>query len=124
MKLDNLDRNFSTYIRLRDRLPNTDVIKCISCGKIVDWKNSDCGHFVNRKHLSTRFNELNSNAQCLSCNRYDEGNLPEYALGLEKKYGKGTVEKLVVEKYRTVKFSQREIDDLNKFYLTKIKELK
>jgi len=124
MNLDNLDRNFSTYIRLRDRLKGSELIKCISCGKIVDWKESDCGHFVNRKHMSTRFLEKNCNAQCRSCNRFDEGNLPEYALGLEKKYGVGTVEQLCIIKHYSVKYSQREIDELNKYYLKLIKEIK
>lgn len=37
---DKLDRIFSEYIRLRDA-DNNGYIRCISCGKIVFWKDTD-----------------------------------------------------------------------------------
>jgi hypothetical protein len=80
---DKLDRIFSQYIRLRDADQN-GYIRCISCGKIVLWKEADNGHFINRKHMSLRFSETNCNAQCRSCNRFDEGNMTGYNLGMIK----------------------------------------
>lgn len=121
MKLDTLDKWFSRYIRLRDS--QNGVIKCCSCGKIVPILQSDCGHFVNRKHLSLRFNEINTNAQCRSCNRFDEGNLPEYALFLQNKYGKNIIEKLIVAKHQTVKYSTKDVQEMTNFYKGKVKEL-
>ena len=54
-----LDRIFSEYIRLRDANPQGYTV-CISCGKIVPWKESDCGHFINRSHMATRFKDRKS----------------------------------------------------------------
>lgn len=66
MKVDALDRAFSKFIRLRDSDDN-GLCRCISCGKLHMWDDIDCGHFVNRRHMGTRFDEKNCNAQCRSC---------------------------------------------------------
>ena len=60
-----LDKVFSEYIRKRDT--HNGVFKCISCGRILPYEQADCGHYINRKHMSTRFDEMNCNAQCRSC---------------------------------------------------------
>jgi hypothetical protein len=123
MKTDSLDKIFSQYIRLRDRITGTQYVKCISCGKVVDWKESDCGHYVNRKHKSTRWDEKNCNAQCQSCNRFDEGCMSGYTLGLIKKYGSDTIEMLHYKKHQVSKLSQFEVDQLLKYYKEKVKEM-
>ena len=119
MNLTALDKAFSVFIRMRDS--HNGVIRCISCGKIVPWKEADCGHFINRKHMSTRFDEQNCNAQCRSCNRFDEGNMEGYRKGLIVKYGPDTPERLYIKKYNTCKLSQTEINLLTKHYKQKIK---
>ncbi len=124
MTLDNLDKTFSEYVRLRDRISGTQYIKCISSGKIVHWKEADAGHFINRKHLSTRWDEQNVNAQSRADNRYDEGNMAGYSLGLKQKYGPQIIEKLLWKKQQTVKFTQSEITLLCKHYRKLVNELK
>ena len=80
-----LDTVFSRFIRLRDARKD-GTFQCISCGRILPLDQADCGHYINRQHMSTRFSEKNCNAQCRSCNRFDEGNMQGYdvlcALGL------------------------------------------
>ena len=110
-----LDRIFSEYIRLRDASPQ-GFTRCISCGKVVPWKEADCGHFVNRSHMSTRFYEKNCNAQCRKCNRFDEGNSIGYMRGLVAKYGEGIIEKLEVLKNQTTKYSEFEYKVLIDYY--------
>lgn len=124
MTTETLDRIFSEYIRLRDRIPGTQKCKCISCGKVQDWKEMDCGHFINRKHKSTRWAEKNCHAQCRACNRFDEGCMSGYSLGLIRKYGKDIIELLHYQKQQTVKYSQFEIDALCKHYRKLANELK
>lgn len=92
-----LDDVFSIYIRLRDSDVN-GYCRCISCGKIQLWKDVDCGHFVNRSHMGTRYSERNCNAQCRSCNRFDEGNNIGYSRGLIRKYGVKVLADLEVKK--------------------------
>lgn len=123
MKKETLDKIFSEYIRIRDS-DDKGLIRCISCGKIVPWKESDCGHYINRKHNSTRYDEKNCNAQCRSCNRFDEGNIQGYRSGLISKYGQWVVNVLELKKYNYCKMGQFEIDILGKEYKQKLKYLK
>jgi hypothetical protein len=122
MKLDKLDRIFSEYIRLRDS--KNGLISCISCGKIVEWKQSDCGHYINRKHMSTRYDEINCNAQCRSCNRFSEGFIQGYRKGLIKKYNVETVDLLEIKMYNTCKLNQFEVNLLIDIYKKKLIEIK
>lgn len=117
-----LDRIFSEYIRLRDA-DNNGMVRCISCRNIEHWKNVDCGHFVNRSHTSTRFNEKNCNAQCRRCNRFDEGNNIGYMKGLIKKYGASVLEELEVLKYQESQLSEFEYKVLIEHYTKEVKRL-
>ncbi len=123
MKVTKLDRVFSEYIRLRDADEN-GMVKCISCGKVQHWKDVDCGHFVNRKHMSVRFSEVNTAAQCRACNRFDEGNIWNFAKGLEKRYGDGIIDRIMLYKNQTVKYGQFEINNMVLYYSDKVKYLK
>lgn len=118
-----LDRIFSEFIRLRDS-DEYGYITCISCSKKVKMIESDCGHYINRKHNSTRYDEKNCNAQCRSCNRFDEGNIQGYRRGLIKKYGEQEVILLEAKKFNTCKLGQFEINILGKEYKLKLKQLK
>lgn len=117
-----LDRIFSEYIRRRDSDEN-GFGRCISCGKIVHWKDADCGHYVNRKHLATRYDEQNCNLQCRSCNRFDEGNIQGYRRGLVAKIGIDAVDMLEIKKHNTCKISDSVYKILIAMYQKKIKEL-
>ena len=120
--IQRLDKVFSIFIRLRDSNEN-GYIRCISCGKIVHWKKSDCGHFINRKHLSTRWHEKNCNAQCRACNRFDEGNFPGYLVGINKKYGTKILDELTLLKYQVSKLTDLEGKLLIDYYKKRVKEL-
>ena len=123
MSKNTLDRIFSEYIRRRDSDAN-GYIKCISCVKIINWRDSDCGHYINRKHNSTRYDELNCNAQCRSCNRFDEGNIQGYRRGLIIKYGLEKVEMLEIKKFNKMKLGEFEINVLTKEYKKKLNTIK
>lgn len=51
---DTLDKVFSEYIRLRDVREDGTFI-CISCNNGFPYEVSDCGHYISREHMSTRF---------------------------------------------------------------------
>ena len=65
--IEKLDKVFSLFIRYRDAMPN-GYFQCISCGQIKRFEQADCGHYINRQHMNTRFDEMNCNAQCRHCN--------------------------------------------------------
>ena len=111
-RVKELDRVFSIYIRRKEN----NV--CFTCGST---KNSQCGHYVSRKYLSLRWDELNCHCQCSSCNIFKNGNMDEYARKLELKYGFGILQKLAEIKAKTVKYTVDELDILIKHYTEKIK---
>jgi 5-methylcytosine-specific restriction endonuclease McrA len=119
-KITKLDNVFSEFIRKRDCAPYG---RCISCGKVITYDTADCGHYINRKHMATRYDENNCNAQCRSCNRFDEGNLQGYRRGLINKYGEKITDNLEIKKHNISKLSEAELDILIAYYKTKIKEL-
>ena len=120
---DKLDRIFSEFIRLRDSDSN-GYCRCISCGAVHHWKDVDCGHYVNRSHMATRYDERNCNAQCRKCNRFDEGNNIGYTKGLIAKYGDKVIDELYVKKYSISKMSKAEFEILIDHYKTEVKKLK
>ena len=118
-----LDRAFSEFIRLRDSDKN-GYGRCISCGKIVFWKESDAGHYVNRQHMGTRFSERNVNLQCRSCNRFDEGNNIGYTRGLISKYGMKVITDLEVKKHTVSKMTAFDYEVLIEHYKKEVSKLK
>ena len=63
-----LDSEFSLYIRLRDsRNFGYKYFRCISCGQIKPYEQMDCGHFIGRTHMATRFDEANCWGECRNC---------------------------------------------------------
>lgn len=117
-----LDTVFSKYIRLRDMMPGK-VFRCISCGQIKPIEQADCGHYINRQHMATRFSEMNCNAQCRSCNRFDEGNMQGYRRGLVQKYGEQRVLLLESQKYEIRKYTDFEYEVLIKHYQAEVKKM-
>ena len=117
-----LDKVFSEFIRLRDTPGGFG--RCISCQKIITYSNCDCGHYINRKHMTTRYDEKNCNAQCRSCNRFDEGNIQGYRKGLIAKIGEKETELLEVKKHGVSTMGKFELKILIIEYKSKVKELK
>lgn len=117
------DKYFSRYIRLRDMIPGTTLFRCISCGKIYTISKADCGHYINRSHMATRYSEINCNAQCRFCNRFDEGNMSGYRIGLMKKHGKRAVMLLESMKNQTNKISEFEYEAMIQHYKERISQI-
>ena len=118
-----LDTIFSVYIRLRDTQANGTFL-CISCGRMLPYSQADCGHYINRKHMSTRFSEINCNAQCRSCNRFDEGNIQGYRRGLITKYGAAAAVLLEASKNQINKITDYEYQAMIAHYKKEVKRLK
>jgi hypothetical protein len=88
------DRYFSEYIRLRDSNENCTAT-CITCGKEGQISEMDAGHFIDRSHKATRYDEQNVNAQCRACNRFQSGRQYEHGIAIDLKYGAGTANELL-----------------------------
>lgn len=110
-----LDRVFALYIRLRDAMPS-GYFKCISCGQIKPFEQSDCGHYHSRTHMGTRFDEQNCNAECRACNRFSADHLISYRENLIRKIGQGRFDYLAVKAKSTKKWSDFELKLMIKHY--------
>lgn len=121
--MKNADEAFSVFIRTRDSQSYEGrAFRCISCGRVLSIDQADCGHYVNRSHMSLRFSELNCNAQCRHCNRFQEGNIQDYRKGLIAKIGEQKVELLEAQKNILNKISNFELEVLTKHYKSETKK--
>lgn len=118
--VEQLDKVFSKFIRLRDAGENGYTV-CISCGKKLPFELMQCGHFFPRWHMNTRWDEDNCHSQCVFCNCHNHGNLEAYKENLIKKIGQSAYARLEIAHNEIRKWSNNELKDLIKYYKKEIK---
>ena len=117
-------KHFSMYIRLRDRMPGTEMCRCATCRMVHHWKEMDAGHFVQRDRYATKYNEKNVHAQCPRCNRFRNGEQYAMSLHIDAKYGKGTAQLLLeLSKAKCPKLSSYDIKAMSALYRAEVKKL-
>lgn len=89
-----LDKAFSELVR-RKYASDYGVSACITCKCAMVWNWFDCGHFVDRDHLPTRWDLDNCRPQCPECNRFKTGRRYEFGTALNLELGPGTAERLI-----------------------------
>ncbi|VEE10697.1 Bacteriophage Lambda NinG protein [Chryseobacterium gleum] len=120
--LQDLQKDFNTFIRLRDRDK-----PCISCGTTRTDIKYDAGHFWTTGGFpNVRFDEDNVHKQCSNnCNLKKSGNINEYRPRL--------IEKIGIERFEALEFKARngvlklsipEIKEKIEYYRLKIREMK
>ena len=110
-----LDKIFSLYIRKR-YMSDNGYIDCFTCHRQYHFTEVDCGHYISRSRLSTRFDEQNNHPQCRKCNRFLDGNMDEYAISLKKRYGEDILDILNKRKWETKIYTIPELEELIKKY--------
>jgi hypothetical protein len=113
-----LDTVFSQYIRLSNA-DNNGYCICVTCNKTFHWKAIQAGHFMSRKHYSTRWDERNVKPQCVACNVYRAGEQYKYSIFL----GKELSNVLYLQSKEIVKFTNYELEDMINDYSDKLKKL-
>lgn len=120
---DKLWKVFSEFIRRRDSDEN-GIGKCVTCGYREEWKYMDAGHFISRKHKSTKFDEMNNNIQCKGCNGPGgAGRQYEHGKYIDLKYGEGTADNILQKSRMICKRDRYDLEVLIDHYKTKLKEL-
>lgn len=104
-----LDAIFSLYIRAK--YPK----RCYTCGKQA--KVLQCGHFVPRIYLPTRWDENNCRPQCVGCNIWGRGQLLDFEERLITELGAEAVSRLKSKRNELWKLKPE-------WYETKIAEYK
>ena len=116
-----LDQVFSLYIRLR--YAKNEIAECYTCGKKDHYKKLQCGHFMSRKHYATRWDELNCQVQCYSCNVMRYGEQYKFGLKLAKEIDKNLPEKLLAKTRNTVKYSDIDLLEMINLYKERVQNL-
>lgn len=118
-----LDKWFSLYIRLRDAT-DEGMVQCFTSGRVYHYKNIHAGHFMSRRCLSTRFCEINVQAQSAADNLFGQGEQYKFGLNLDAKYGEGTAEELQFKARQTIKLSRIDYEEKISYYKLAVKKLK
>lgn len=119
--VENLDKIFSVYIR--NRYAKNGMAECVTCGTIKEVKLLQCGHFMSRKHYSTRWNETNCQVQCYTCNVMQYGQQYRFGLYLNSTYGADTAEELHILSKQTVKLSDADLEVMIEYYKNLVNNL-
>jgi len=90
-----LDAIFSIYIRTI--FPKV----CYTCNKPSD--RLQCGHFISRQYLVTRWSVDNCRPQCWGCNGYGKGQTLIFEENLKREYGNDFVEAMKASRHQTMK---------------------
>lgn len=123
MDFKKLDKVFSEYIRRRDA-DEYGRVKCCTCDTVSHWAEMDCGHWLMRSKMGTRFDERNCHAQCRICNRHLDGEWVKHHDYIKARYdGEETISELGIESLGLRKWMQYEIDEMVKEYKLKLKSL-
>lgn len=114
---------YSEFIRLRDSDEN-GYGKCFTCNRTIFYRDGDCGHGIGRQHKATKYDERNNALQCKRCNGFEGGQQAIYKEEVEKRYGAGTWDKLVIKSRQICKRGKVEIDTMTEFYKNEVKKLR
>ena len=119
------DEATSVYIRMKYADPN-GYVKCVTCGKVMHWKESHCAHYVERAAKATRWLEENLHPACPSCNVFrKEFHKREYTLFIIDFYGREKIDELKLLSKQALSSNQvRQLaDEAIQYYLTGAKDL-
>ena len=114
---------FSQFIRLRDS-DHEGMCKCFTCHRITHWTRMDAGHGVPRQHKATKFNESNNHAQCKHCNGFEGGKREVYKEKMDKRYGAGTWDRMLIASKDTAKYGVTELQAMTAYYRNEVSRLK
>ena len=90
--------------------------KCIACGR--DHSNWDAGHYRRRELMPTRFHPQNVNKEGVGCNRGTHNNkfgmkdMDFYRENLDRKWGKGTADRLYKLSQKIEPWTTEELEQL------------
>lgn len=119
---EKLDAVFSKWVRLR-AADYRGYVHCYTCSWIGNWRLAQCGHFVPRGNLATRFEPDNCRPQCSDCNEYHNGRFDIFEEELRDELGDHRVDELLATQGITFLRPEEWENDLFIHYSTIVKQL-
>lgn len=83
--MNDLDYVFSRIVRITAADEHGNCA-CYTCGAVKHWSLQQCGHFISRKEMATRWDFRNVRVQDKYCNENLGGNLEVFRQRLEEEY--------------------------------------
>ena len=117
-----LDKWFSLYIRLKD-CNEYGMVQCYTSGRVYHYKQIHAGHFISRRHLSTRWLEQNVKPQSAADNLFGQGEQYKFGLHLDSEYGLGTAEELQIISKQPFKMMPHEYKEKISYYKLIVEKL-
>lgn len=121
-KVEELDKEFSIYIR-KFYADHEGMVRCYTCPAILHWTQMQCGHFLRRSHMMTRWDEDNCKAQCYDCNCNRNGMPDVFEEELRCDIGDEDVDELIKKSKEIADVSDDWIQKMIYYYRAKNKEL-
>ena len=118
-----LDKWFSLYIRLKSCDSNGMVI-CYTSKRKYHYKNIHAGHFISRRHLSTRWLEQNVKPQSAADNLFGQGEQYKFGMYLDSEYGVGTAEELQLKARQPFKMMRIDYVEKISYYKNLVNKIK
>ena len=90
------ERALALFQKLRriEEANEDGYVYCISCGKLMHWKEAQGGHYIPRANRATELGHDNVWPQCQQCNGYLKGNPINYRYRLVRKIGEDRVKRI------------------------------
>lgn len=116
-------QEFSKWIRLRDCVKTTGDTEsgvCITCGKLIPFKQSQAGHFIAGRTNAVLFDEDIVHLQCYSCNVCNHGEQLEYYYAMQRLgYTEEEITKMRQRRYTTLKLTAEDYTVITERYKEK-----
>ena len=114
LTIQEVDYKFSFYIRYIHSIRGADnrrIVKCYTCDEWMNFSEAQCGHYMPRANMYTRYMPENCRPQCKTCNEYKDGNIEEFKRRLEFD-SPGITEQLELLAKQVAKLTQSDLQDI------------
>lgn len=112
---------FSKYIRLKYADKN-GMVECYTCGKVIEWKQSQAGHGLGGRKNGILFMEELVRTQCPGCNLWGGGKYSIFTQKLIEEYGPDKYFELVKKSNQVVKYTIEDYQAIEEKYKSKLRE--
>lgn len=117
IKISNLDRLFSQYIRARAGW------RCERCGAMPDRRGLHCSHIFSRRHKGIRWHPSNAVAHCYGCHSHLGGNPRLFDEWARNYLGEDTLEAMRQESATVSNLTEQDRRDIADDLYAKVKAL-